>query len=128
MADPETDVDVGDDAEDPGGNASEEVIPSVLGGVCETSLVDAVELIEKGLFVALRDFCLNDGHEQIIQEIDQFLLLASEVPGRRQQQRSGFYHEDKLLLLKTHVENVQEVTEDEIKITIMNSSLHTMHT
>ena len=58
MADPETDVDVGDDAEDPGGNASEEVIPGVLGGVGKASLE----------------------------------------------------------------------TEDEIKITIMNPSLHTMHT
>ena len=36
MADPEMDLDIGDDAEDPGGNASEEVIPGVLGGVGKT--------------------------------------------------------------------------------------------
>ena len=36
MTDPETDADVSDDAEDPGGNASKEAIPGVLGGFGKT--------------------------------------------------------------------------------------------
>ena len=86
MADTETDVDFGDDAEDPGGNASEEVIPGVLGGVGKTSLVDDGEVIGADFPDAVRDLCLNDGHEQIIQELDKFLLLSMEVPSHRQQQ------------------------------------------
>ena len=72
--------------ENPGGNASEEVIPGVLVGVGKTSLVDDGEFVGAGLSDPLRDLSLNDSHEQIIQESDQPLLLSIEVPRHRQQQ------------------------------------------
>ena len=63
MADPEMDVYVGYDAEDLWGNASEEMIPGVLGGIGKTSLVDYIEVIGADLSDPLRDLCLNHGHQ-----------------------------------------------------------------